>query len=73
MRRDGWIVIVVRKDGFSGPERERWLSELKAALAERSRHPGSGSMPGARTTRRTGVRADAAEATNAGGSGNHLW
>lgn len=40
MRRDGWIVIVVRKDGFSGPGRELWFRELKAAFAERSPAPG---------------------------------
>lgn len=40
MRREGWIVIVIRKDGFSGPARERWVSELKAALDERSPRPG---------------------------------
>lgn len=40
LRRAGWIVIVVRKDGFSGPGREAWIGELKAALAERAPRSG---------------------------------
>ncbi len=35
LRKAGWIVIVVRRDGFSGPTRDAWLGELKNALAER--------------------------------------
>jgi hypothetical protein len=35
LRRAGWIVIVVRKDGFSGASRDKWIQELKDALAER--------------------------------------
>lgn len=40
LRRAGWIVIVVRKDGFKGPAREAWLGELRRALAERTPVPG---------------------------------
>ncbi|MEJ7834080.1 MAG: hypothetical protein WKF79_14275 [Nocardioides sp.] len=36
LRAAGWIVIVVRKDGFSGPAREAWLGELLDALRERT-------------------------------------
>lgn len=39
LRRAGWIIIVVRKDGFSGPGRERWLAELSEAYADRSPGP----------------------------------
>lgn len=35
LRKAGWIVIVVRKDGFSGPARDEWIHELRVALAER--------------------------------------
>jgi len=43
LRRAGWIVIVVRKDGFSGPARDAWIMELRAALNER--------LPGRRSKR----------------------
>jgi very-short-patch-repair endonuclease len=35
LRRAGWIVIVVTKADFTGAGLERWLSELRAAIAER--------------------------------------
>jgi hypothetical protein len=35
LRRAGWIVIVVTKDDFTGARLETWLSELRAAIAER--------------------------------------
>lgn len=35
LRRAGWIVIVVRKGDFTGLTSDRWLSELREALAER--------------------------------------
>jgi hypothetical protein len=40
LRRAGWIVIVVRKDGFSGTAREAWLRMLRNALAERAPYQG---------------------------------
>lgn len=40
LRRAGWIVIVVRKDGFSGAPRDAWLRELRGALAERATYQG---------------------------------
>ena len=36
LRRAGWIIIVVRRDGLSGAGRERWLAELRAAFADRA-------------------------------------
>ena len=33
LRAQGWIVIVVRDGDFSGAELDRWLAELRAALA----------------------------------------
>jgi hypothetical protein len=36
--RAGWIVIVVRKSDFTAEECERWLSQLREALADRSPH-----------------------------------
>lgn len=39
LREAGWIIIVVRRDGFSGSGRERWLTELRAAFAERAPAP----------------------------------
>lgn len=39
LRQAGWIVIVVRKDGFSGAGRDRWLGELKTAIEARSPVP----------------------------------
>lgn len=39
LRRAGWIIIVVRRDGLTGAGRERWHAELAAAFAERSPHP----------------------------------
>jgi len=36
LREAGWIIIVVRRDGLSGPGREDWLRELAAAFDERS-------------------------------------
>jgi hypothetical protein len=36
LRRAGWIIIVVRRDGFSGDGRDRWLAELSQAYAERA-------------------------------------
>lgn len=35
LRRAGWIVIVVRRGDFKGSGRERWIGELKDALAVR--------------------------------------
>ena len=35
LRRAGWIVIVVRKGDFTGPTSDRWLTELREAIAER--------------------------------------
>lgn len=35
LRAEGWIVIVVRKNGFSVAGLEAWLRELRVALAER--------------------------------------
>lgn len=35
LRGDGWIVIVVRKSDLTGVARQRWLDELRAALADR--------------------------------------
>jgi hypothetical protein len=39
LRRAGWIIIVVRRDGLSGPGREAWLAELGEAYAERAPAP----------------------------------
>lgn len=39
LRRAGWIIIVVRRDGLTNDGRERWLAELRAAFAERSPYP----------------------------------
>ncbi len=36
LRRAGWIIIVVRRDGLSGPGRDVWLAELAKAFAERA-------------------------------------
>jgi len=35
LEREGWIVIVVTKDDFTGARLETWLSELRTAIAER--------------------------------------
>lgn len=32
LRRNGWVVIVVRRGDFTGDALERWLAELRAAL-----------------------------------------
>ena len=32
LRQAGWIVIVVRKDGFAGPAREAWLYGAQGRL-----------------------------------------
>jgi len=40
LRRAGWVVIVVCKDGFSGPERDAWLRRLRDALADRAPYQG---------------------------------
>lgn len=37
LREHGWVVIVVTKDDLSGPARDRWLAELRLAIAERMR------------------------------------
>ncbi|WP_310961544.1 type IV toxin-antitoxin system AbiEi family antitoxin domain-containing protein [Nocardioides terrisoli] len=37
LREHGWTVIVVDKDGVSGPDPDAWLSELRAALRPRTR------------------------------------
>lgn len=37
LRDAGWIVIVVRKDGFTAPVLDAWLAELGASLAHRRR------------------------------------
>jgi hypothetical protein len=39
LRVAGWIVIVVRKDGFSGTGRDAWIRKLRQALAERLPSP----------------------------------
>ena len=39
LRRAGWIIIVVRRDGFSGSGRERWLGEFMRAYADRAPVP----------------------------------
>jgi hypothetical protein len=39
LRDAGWIVIVVRKDGFSGTGRDAWIRKLRQALAERLPSP----------------------------------
>lgn len=36
LREAGWIIIVVRRGGLSGPGREEWLRELAAAFDERT-------------------------------------
>ena len=36
LRDHGWIVIVVTKDDFRGPALDRWLHELREAVAERT-------------------------------------
>lgn len=36
---DGWVIIVVRKDGFVEPGRTAWLAELSTAFAARSPVP----------------------------------
>lgn len=36
LRDAGWIVIVVRKGGFTGPSLDAWLAELRAVLADRT-------------------------------------
>ncbi|NYD56110.1 very-short-patch-repair endonuclease [Nocardioides marinisabuli] len=35
LRRAGWVVVVVRKDGLSGPGLDTWVRQLRAAVAER--------------------------------------
>ncbi len=37
LRDQGWLVIVVRKDGFKGPALDEWLHRLRDAIQERSR------------------------------------
>lgn len=37
LRAAGWIVIVVRKNDFAGEALDRWLSDVRAALAEVAR------------------------------------
>ncbi|MBC9732698.1 type IV toxin-antitoxin system AbiEi family antitoxin domain-containing protein [Nocardioides marmotae] len=37
LRADGWIVIVVRRADLAHPASERWLTELRDAIAERQR------------------------------------
>ena len=37
LRDHGWIVIVVTKDDFRGLARDKWLRELRDALADRTR------------------------------------
>ena len=39
LRRAGWIIIVVRRDGLSGAGREAWLAELAAAWEDRAPSP----------------------------------
>ena len=39
LRRAGWVIIVVRREGLTGPGREVWLSELKKAYADRAPAP----------------------------------
>lgn len=35
LRAAGWIIIVVRRDGFSGAGRQEWVAALRAAFVER--------------------------------------
>jgi hypothetical protein len=58
LRRAGWIVIVVRKDGFSGPARDSWTQELRTALNERLPERRSKRVY-SRGERRTGYRRSA--------------
>lgn len=44
LRDAGWIVIVVRKDDFTGPALDRWLGELTEAISVR-RPPRGRSYP----------------------------
>ncbi len=37
LRDHGWVVIVVRKDGFKGAALDQWLHELREAIRDRSR------------------------------------
>ena len=37
LRDRGWVVIVVRKDGFKGAALDDWLGELRTALRDRAR------------------------------------
>lgn len=39
LRQAGWIIIVVRRNGLSGPGRDAWMAELKAAYADRAPAP----------------------------------
>lgn len=36
LRSAGWIIIVVRRDGLSGPGRDQWLAEFRKAYADRA-------------------------------------
>lgn len=35
LRAAGWTVVVVRRDGFTGPGLDRWLGQVRTALLER--------------------------------------
>jgi very-short-patch-repair endonuclease len=37
LRDHGWTVIVIDKDGLTGPDAEAWLGELRSALRSRTR------------------------------------
>lgn len=39
LRAAGWIIIVVRRDGFSGAGRDKWIAEFKRAYADRAPVP----------------------------------
>jgi hypothetical protein len=39
LRAAGWIIIVVRCNGFSGPGRDKWMTEFKRAYADRAPVP----------------------------------
>lgn len=36
LREAGWIIVAVRRDGFSGRGQERWLAELRTAFEDRA-------------------------------------
>ncbi len=57
LRRAGWIIIVVRREGLSAEGRVRWLAELAAAYADRVPHPPAKRIYARSPERRPRVRA----------------